>query len=65
MEVKEGEAMVVQEEVKEGECIRNPQFMWMSCVHACNSLKYADAEADCAGWARMGECEKVSEERRG
>ncbi len=42
----------------QGECIRNPQFMWVSCVHSCGSLPYADADADCTGWATTGECEK-------
>jgi len=42
----------------EGECIRNPHYMWTSCVQACSSLKYVDAEPDCSGWAQAGECEK-------
>ena len=42
----------------QGECIRNPQFMWSSCMHACSSLTYVDAEADCSGWTAAGECEK-------
>ena len=43
---------------KEGECIRNPQYMWSGCAKACNALRYADAEDDCVGWAQIGECEK-------
>ena len=43
----------------QGECIRNPQFMWVSCTKACGSLPYADADLnECPGWANAGECEK-------
>ena len=43
---------------QDGECIRNPQYMWMSCFTSCSSLLYIDAEDDCSGWAQNGECEK-------
>ena len=26
-------------------------------MHACSSLRYVDADADCSGWASNGECE--------
>ena len=43
----------------QGECIRNPQFMWVTCSKACGSLPYADADLnECPGWANAGECEK-------
>ena len=41
-----------------GECIKNPQYMFVACAHACGALQYSDIEADCSGWAQHGECEK-------
>ena len=43
---------------QDGECIRNPQFMWVGCPHACQSQTYVDVETDCPSWASNGECEK-------
>ena len=43
---------------KNGECIRNPAYMWATCKAACAALTYLDTDASCAGWAESGECEK-------
>lgn len=43
---------------EDGECIRNPQYMFKSCPSACASLVYTDLDDDCGGWATAGECEK-------
>ena len=42
----------------EGECIRNPQYMFASCATACAHLAYVDLDDGCPSWASMGECEK-------
>jgi hypothetical protein len=42
----------------DGECIRNPQYMWAACRVACEIQNYMDLDSDCMGWAQAGECEK-------
>ena len=40
---------------KDGECIKNPNFMWTSCHSSClESAK--DLEDRCREWAEEGEC---------
>ena len=54
----EGENPLCHSWAVEGECMRNPQYMWSACHAACSSMTYIDADQDCSGWADIGECEK-------
>ena len=58
VEEEDGENPLCHSWAVEGECMRNPQYMWSACAHACGSLTYIDADQDCPGWAENGECEK-------
>lgn len=40
---------------REGECLKNPNFMWSSCHTSCMELAKDDNES-CPQWASEGEC---------
>jgi len=42
----------------DGECIRNPQYMFTACGKVCSDLTWVDLDDDCGGWAENGECEE-------
>jgi hypothetical protein len=42
-------------ERKEGECIKNPNFMWTSCHSSCLEIA-KNVEDHCTEWAEEGEC---------
>mmetsp|Transcript_3843 Transcript_3843/g.3810 ORF Transcript_3843/g.3810 Transcript_3843/m.3810 type:complete len:623 (+) Transcript_3843:21-1889(+) len=42
---------------KEGECIKNPRYLWAHCLESC--MEYAkDDHEQCNNWASIGECSK-------
>jgi len=41
-----------------GECMRNPQYMFSACANSCDAQVYVDTEAECESWTTLGECEK-------
>lgn len=42
----------------DGECIRNPQYMFTHCHKTCDDQSYVDVDAECVRWSADGECEK-------
>mmetsp|Transcript_61996 Transcript_61996/g.103059 ORF Transcript_61996/g.103059 Transcript_61996/m.103059 type:complete len:553 (+) Transcript_61996:11-1669(+) len=46
---------------RSGECMRNPQYMWQACAHACGEQNYVDTDELCSAWTESGECENNPE----
>ena len=58
----QGEADVEEWQCKswaaQGECIRNPAYMFTHCRPTCDAGHYQDVDDNCHVWSIKGECEK-------